>query len=155
MQNSCEDIRVALAQRDTIYFRGLGTSMQPLYPPGTVFRLKRFSTQGVKRGSLVLAEEGGRLSLHRIVKVKKGDQLQIWTKGDARTSCDPPLVDSQILATVDDVMIGASFVPYCIYNSKLANGLLAHISLTHAWVSRKLYRLGRLITLTRSHMRAQ
>ena len=131
-EHSTEDIRKELEAREWVLFKGLGESMRPLYPPGTLLRLRRFTNQRVQLGALILIEDGQHLLLHRVVKIDRSSDCGIWTKGDARRVLDAPCSRKQILAVTDGVIKGHPAVPACLYRLPIINLIAAHASLIQA-----------------------
>jgi len=79
-----------------------GRSMTPTICDGDALAL---AAPTVREGNIVLFRRGDRLIAHRIVEVvpAAAGTVTVVTRGDASTSCDPPIAADAILATVAGV----------------------------------------------------
>ncbi len=86
--------REHLAAGRPLRARAHGLSMWPCLRPGALVTVEPLGARPPRRGDVVLADFGGRLVLHRVLRVA-GDRL--WLKGDARPSGDPPVAAGAVL----------------------------------------------------------
>jgi hypothetical protein len=86
-----------LREGRTVELPAVGTSMQPLIPPGGVVRVEPARAADVRPGDIVLVDDGERLVCHRLLYIAAG---RVVTRGDAAPACDLPLPAAAILGRV-------------------------------------------------------
>jgi phage repressor protein C with HTH and peptisase S24 domain len=86
-----------LADGYAIDFPAQGTSMRPLFAPGTTLRVYPATANDVRPGDIVLVAAGERLMAHRLIRVE-GER--IVTRGDAMPGEDEPLPREAIIGRV-------------------------------------------------------
>jgi hypothetical protein len=75
-----------------------GTSMRPLFPPGSTVRVFPASAADVRVGDVVLVELEGQLVAHRLIQASGGRSV---TRGDSMPVADAPLPATAIVGRVE------------------------------------------------------
>jgi len=95
--------REELAQGGLIRLRVSGDSMAPLIEPGDVVLVRHVNPEDLRRGDLILVEQGGAFLTHRLVAA---DAHLVRTKGDNASHADPPVLPQDVLGRVIGVEKG-------------------------------------------------
>ena len=74
-----------------------GSSMLPAIRPGDILEVRARRACGIRPGSVVLFERGGRLFAHRVVGNEGG---ALVTRGDALADADAAIGDAELLGEV-------------------------------------------------------
>jgi signal peptidase I len=107
-QAAVELARGKLAQGALLRLRVSGQSMAPLVERGDLVLVQRVNPADLRRGDLVLVEQGGGFLVHRLVAAprRRGarscgpDAHQVQTKGDNASYADLPLLPQDVLGRV-------------------------------------------------------
>jgi signal peptidase I len=104
------DLLTHLLSRNTaVRFTVTGDSMRPFLAGGETVLLRRVLPAEIRRGDLLLCRQagqaGGRLLLHRVVRIRRRTGLPalIQTQGDALRTPDAPVPESQVVGRVSAV----------------------------------------------------
>lgn len=90
-----------LAEGRTIPVRYTGTSMNPFLREGDWMEVRRATPESVAVGKLVLFENGGELTVHRVChRSKRNGAVWVSTRGDASIWIDPPRPVGALLGVV-------------------------------------------------------
>jgi len=100
--------REELAQGGLIRLRVSGDSMAPLIEPGDVVLVRHVNPEDLRRGDLILVEQGGAFLTHRLVTA---DGHRVQTKGDNASHADPPVLPQDVLGRVMGVEKGDVLSP--------------------------------------------
>lgn len=84
-------------------FSAGGSSMLPTIHDGDRLVLEATDPKALRRGDVILAEYGGSLRAHRIIRLPGGNERNFVMRGDALLSPDAPLDAQQILGRVIEV----------------------------------------------------
>jgi len=95
--------REELAQGGLIRLRVSGDSMAPLIEPGDVVLVRHVNPEDLRRGDLILVEQGGAFLTHRLVTA---GAHRVRTKGDNASHADPPVLPQDVLGRVMGVEKG-------------------------------------------------
>jgi hypothetical protein len=87
-------LRDSLRSGEPIEIRACGLSMWPRLDDGAVVRVEPCLGDGLRSGDVVLFERGGRLLLHRVLRVARS---RVLTKGDACVDPDGWVPRHQVL----------------------------------------------------------
>lgn len=85
-----------LEANKTLRVKATGCSMLPLFKEGDLFLIKSIPLDLLKKGSIVVFEEGNRLIIHRLYKIEKNDMVVTW--GDFNRHPDKPINKNKIIA---------------------------------------------------------
>ena len=96
-QTAVKLAREELAQGGPIRLRVSGSSMAPLIEPGDVVLVRHVNFEDLRRGDLLLVEQGEAFLVHRLVAA---DANGIRTKGDNAGHADPPVLPQDVLGQV-------------------------------------------------------
>ena len=122
----------------SLRLQALGTSMLPRIWPGDVLTLKSISEDDITVGDVVLFVRAGRFFVHRVVR-KEGSG---WiTRGDAVPQNDPPVEQTELLATVTSIQRDGHVITPRRPN--FAERLLARLLCHSDFCRNLLLRLGR------------
>ena len=132
----------ALKQPKPVPFRAFGDSMQPVYPPNTVFLLEGYRKQALRVGDLVLVEGEKKTCLHRIIQIRTKPSLQVVTKGDACPYPDGAFTETQLRAVAIDVLKNNTFVSLKSNSQKRQATVAAQISKWRGFFNRCLRKVG-------------
>jgi phage repressor protein C with HTH and peptisase S24 domain len=75
-----------------------GTSMRPLFPPGSTVRVFPARAADVRLGDVVLVDFDGLLVAHRLIRARNG---RIVTRGDATPHADREMPAEAIVGKVE------------------------------------------------------
>jgi len=93
-----------LAQGYSVRFSAPGTSMGPTIRDGETITVAPAAPSQIRRGDVVAYRRGYHVIAHRVVRVERhNDSPAFLMRGDATTSCDPPVAPEQILGKVVSV----------------------------------------------------
>ena len=94
-------IESLLARGCSVRFRASGGSMHPTIRAGDILILAPIDPTELRKGTVVLARQSGRLVAHRIADVTKCDGgTRVLLRGDALSACAPAVSADAVLATV-------------------------------------------------------
>ncbi len=96
-QTAVELVREELAQGALLRLRVSGQSMAPLVERGDLVLVQRVTPADLRRGDLLLVEQGGDFLVHRLVA---NDTHGVRTKGDKSSYADLPLPPQDVLGRV-------------------------------------------------------
>ena len=113
--------REELAQGSPIRLRVSGSSMAPLIEPGDVVLVRHVNFEDLRRGDLILVEQGGTFLVHRLVAVHDHG---VRTKGDNASHADVLVAPEDVLGRVvvvekGDVLSLTSAIPSAILRTGL------------------------------------
>jgi signal peptidase I len=97
----CELAREVLRSSGDLRFSATGWSMLPSIRPGETLVVKRVRSEQVRIGDVILTGRDSWLRAHRVVSiVGNGDRRQWITQGDALSTPDPPVNQTELLGRV-------------------------------------------------------
>ena len=87
---------------NTLRFRARGGSMWPFIRGGDCAEVQVADAASIRRGDVVLVRTGsGRLLVHRVRWIgRAGEEVALWTQGDALAKPDPMIRAAQVLGRV-------------------------------------------------------
>lgn len=93
------ELAAELLQRgERMSLRVRGSSMLPSLFPGDVLTFRRCAPAEIVVGDIVLFMREGRCFVHRVSeRMAGGASARLRTRGDALSSCDAPLVETEVL----------------------------------------------------------
>lgn len=112
--------------------------MAPLIEPGDVVLVHRVNPEDLRRGDLILVEQGGAFLVHRLVAA---DSHGVRTKGDNASHADPPVVPQDVSGRVTGVEKGGRRIELEEGRGPMVNRLLGLLG----WCEVKLFAAGRMI----------
>ena len=93
-----------LQRGERLSLRVKGSSMLPSLFPGDVLTFRRCAPEEIVVGDIVLFMREGRCFVHRVAeRMAGGAASRLRTRGDALPSCDPPLVETEVLGRLATV----------------------------------------------------
>ena len=120
-QTAVKLAREELAQGSPIRLRVSGSSMAPLIEPGDVVLVRHVNFEDLRRGDMILVEQGGTFLVHRLVAVHDHG---VRTKGDNASHADLLVAPEDVLGRVvvvekGDVLSLTSAIPSAILRTGL------------------------------------
>jgi hypothetical protein len=94
-----------LADGLMIRFRASGQSMSPTIRDGEAITVAPVSVADVRRGDILLYQNGRRLLAHRVVRIatRRDTSPRLTLRGDASVTEDEPIASAQVLGRVVSV----------------------------------------------------
>lgn len=152
----CELAGEVLRSFDNLRFSATGWSMSPTVWSGDTLVVERVSSDRFRVGDIALVGREGRLCAHRVVSLAQGSGNRFWiTQGDAMATPDRPVIDSELLGRVTELIrLGKSMA----VSSKLSaiERLVAQIIRRSAFATRVfVYMTSKLRTQSESRVPCQ
>ncbi len=99
------ELAAELLQRgQRVSLRVQGSSMLPSLFPGDVLTIRHCDPREIVAGDIVFFRREGRCYAHRVAeRMSNGAACRLRTRGDALTSCDPPVSESEVLGRVTQI----------------------------------------------------
>ncbi len=99
------ELAAELLQRgERMSLRVRGSSMLPSLFPGDVLTFRRCAPEEIVVGDIVVFLREGRCFVHRVAeRMMGGASARLRTRGDALSSCDAPVVETEILGRLASV----------------------------------------------------
>ena len=111
--------------------------MAPLIEPGDVVLVRHVNLEDLRRGDLLLVEQGGTFLVHRLVAA---DAHGVRTKGDSLSHADLPVMPQHVLGRVVGVEKGGGRIELDEGRWPMVNRLLGLLG----WCEVKLFAAGRI-----------
>ena len=127
-----------MAKGGLIRLRVSGSSMTPLIEPGDVVLVRHVKLEDLRRGDLILVEQGGSFLVHRLVAA---DVHGVRTKGDNASHADLPVVPQDVLGRVVGVEKSGKRIELDEGRWPMVSRLLGLLG----WCEVKLFAAGRII----------
>jgi len=132
--------REELAQGSPIRLRVSGSSMAPLIEQGDVVLVRHVNFGDLRRGDLILVEQGGAFLTHRLVAA---DAHGVRTKGDNASHADLPVVPQDVLGRVVGVEKSGRTIELDGGRWPMVNRLLGLLG----WCEVKVFAAGRRVKM--------
>jgi signal peptidase I len=103
----CELAAEALLSSGRVRLQVTGWSMLPSIWPGDVLVIDRCEAAEILKGDIVLYRSHRRLVVHRVVRVRHGQERGgVFTRGDAMPDSDAPVSEPDLLGRVSWILRG-------------------------------------------------
>ena len=100
----CELAGEVLRSSGSLRLRVTGWSMLPTVMPGDTLLIDRIHSGTVSEGDIVLYGRDRRFFVHRVVAKGEPQKAEFVTRGDAMSSNDPPVPESDLLGRVSYIL---------------------------------------------------